>query len=61
MADYDLTEADQERAEELSEIFAAIVDDMLDEDEDVDDILCSIMFVVSALIDFKQSNDAVLH
>ncbi len=61
MADYDLTEADQERAEELSEIFAAIVDDMLDADEDIDDILCSIMFVVSALIDFKQSNDAVLH
>ena len=61
MADYDLTEADQERAEELSEIFAAIVDDMLDDDEDVDDILCSLMFVVSALIDFKQSNDAVLH
>ena len=61
MADYDLTEADQERAEELSEIFAAVVDDMLDEDEDIDDILCSIMFVVSALIDFKQSNDAVLH
>lgn len=61
MADYDLTEADQERAEELSEIFAAIVDDMLDEDEEIDDILCSLMFVVSALIDFKQSNDAVLH
>ena len=61
MAGYDLTEADQERAEELSEIFAAIVDDMLDDDEDVDDILCSIMFVVSALIDCKQSNDAVLH
>lgn len=61
MADYDLTDADQERAEELSEIFAAVVDDMLDEDEDVDDILCSLMFVVSALIDFKQSNDAVLH
>ena len=61
MADYDLTEADQERAEELSEIFAAIVDDMLDDDEEIDDILCSLMFVVSALIDFKQSNDAVLH
>lgn len=61
MADYDLTEADQERAEELSEIFAAVVDDMLDEDEEIDDILCSLMFVVSALIDFKQSNDAVLH
>lgn len=61
MADYDLTEADQERAEELSEIFAAVVDDMLDDDEEIDDILCSLMFVVSALIDFKQSNDAVLH
>ena len=61
MSNIDLTDADQDRAEELSEVFATIVDDMLDDDEDIDDILCSIMFVVSALIDFKQSNDAVLH
>ena len=61
MSNIDLTDADQDRAEELSEVFATIVDDMLDDDEDVDDILCSIMFVVSALIDYKQQDGAVIH
>jgi hypothetical protein len=61
LSNIDLTDADQDRAEELSEVFATIVDDMLDDDEDVDDILCSIMFVVSALIDYKQQDGAVIH
>lgn len=59
---FDLTNADEERANDLSAVFAAVAWAMYDEDdEEIDDIVYAMVLVISMIMAHNQADDAVKH
>lgn len=59
---FDLKDADEERANELSAVFAAVAWSMYDEDdEEIDDIVYAMVLVISMIMAHKQADDATKH
>lgn len=59
---YDLSDADDERAHELAEVFAEVAWDMYEEDdEDIDDIVYAMVLVISFIMAHKEAANAVKH
>lgn len=59
---YDLSDANEERAHDLAEVFSEIAWDMHeDDDEDIKDIVYAMVLVISIIMTHKQASDARKH
>jgi len=58
---YDLSDADQGRSEEISEVFIDLATGLIEDGEEVDDVVYAMVLTVSWVMAMKQAADAVMN
>jgi len=58
---YDLSGADQERSEEISEVFIDLATGLIEDGEEVDDVVYAMVLTIAWIMSVKQAADAVMN
>ena len=58
---YDLSGADQERSEEISEVFIDLAAGLIEDGEEVDDVVYAMAMTITWIMSVKQAADAVIN
>ena len=58
---YDLSNADQERSEEISEVFIELAAGLIEDGEEVDDVVYAMAMTITWIMSVKQAADAVMN
>ena len=58
---YDLSGADQERSEEISEVFIDLAAGLIEDGEEVDDVVYAMAMTITWIMSVKQAADAVMN